>query len=53
MDVLSALAQVTACVGLMWISGMAGIVVADWRDRRAGRRIDRGYWPSLPSDPDY
>jgi hypothetical protein len=28
-----------------WLAAVAGVLVGDWRDRRAGRPIDRGYWP--------
>lgn len=39
---------------LMWLGGMSGIAFGDWRDRRAGRPIDRGgFGPALPGDPDY
>lgn len=36
-----------------WAGAAAGVIVGDWRDARAGRPIDRGYFPALPGDPDY
>lgn len=34
-----------AVAAAMWVGAAAGVLFADWRDRRAGRPIDRGYWP--------
>lgn len=39
--------------GLSWIGAAAGIAFGDWRDRRAGRPIDRGWHWAQPGDPDY
>ena len=34
-----------AAVAAAWVGGLVGVAVQDWRDRRAGREPDRGYWP--------
>ena len=54
MDLLVGFLQGCGYAALIYVSGMAGLAFADWRDRRAGRPIDRGgFGPALPGDPDY
>jgi hypothetical protein len=42
-----------ALAAAMWLGAAAGVIFGDWRDARAGRPIDRGFFPALPGDPDY
>jgi len=38
---------------LMWSGAVAGTLFGDWRARRRGDPIDRGWHQARPGDPDY